>query len=301
MLDTVNAALKPKEASPPSQTPDQADEPDPAASDDPGDGDAKDELSDKELADLSDRVRRRFSRLSHGLKAKDTEIGTLRPKAEKLDGIYKGIEASGLDGADVDRMIQLGSWIKKDPDRALAALRPLIQILESNTGYELSPELKEQVRQGYLTEDHAVALSRATAAAQHANRVATEAQTQRDQAEHTRSLETLVSSSIAAAEKWEKAKSAKDPDWSLKRDEIAEQVQLVIQGEALKRGVPYFPNATEIVKLSEDALKTINTRMQRFKPARREVVPATTGVSPRTTVAPKNTLDIINNVLAGAR
>jgi hypothetical protein len=300
MLDTVNAALKPKEGSPTSQAPDQADaEPDPASDDTDGE-DTKDELSEKELDALSDRVKRRFGRLTSTIKGKDTEIGTLRPKADKLDQIMRGIAAAGLDGQDVDQMIRLGSMLKNgDPAKALEALRPVMAALERATGFELSPELKEQVRLGYLTEDHAIALSRAQAAATHATNRAAETQRQSEQAAQDRALETLVSTSIAAAQKWEKAKAGKDPDWSLKQDEVAEQVQLAIQAEALKRGSLYFPDAQEIVKLSEEALKKVNKRYSRFKPANKEILPQTSGASPRSKVAPKNTLDIINNVLAG--
>lgn len=296
MLDAVQAALEPKGASPAPKEPDQADDADPNAK--PAEGAAADEeLTADELKALSWKTQQRFKKLSSTVKAKDSELTEMKPKAEGYDRIVGAIKRAGIDNSELDELVELGGWLKTDQRRALETLKPIVQALEGVVGEVLSPELQERVRLGYITEEDARTLSRSKAgerlATQRAEKTVAERQAEKDQQEFS----TLVKSSTEAVEAWDKQKSAKDPDWHLKQKEVAEQVELAIVRESNKRGKPYFPTAEEAVKLADTALKTINDRLQRFKPRPAEIRPATPGASTRSKPAPKTTLDAINNAL----
>ena len=103
-----------------------------------------------------------------------------------------------------------------------------------------------------------------------------------------------------AIDAWEKQKAASDPDWHQKQPEISEQVELAIERKTRELGRPYWPTPEEAVKLSEDALETVGKRYKRFAPKPRAIdPPVTPGASPRSTAAPKSTMDIIKGVVQG--
>lgn len=295
MLDAVQAALEPKEASPASQTPDQAAQADSDAS--KADGESED-LSDDELKALSWKTQQRFKKLASNLKARDGEVATLRTKADEYDKIVGTITKANLDNREVDELIEIGALLKSNPSGALAKLLPIMRILEDVAGEILPPELQEEVRLGYITEARARELHKAKVNEGFARRNAERDAAARQAADQAAETQKLIDNSISAVEAWEKQQAAADPDWHLKRKEIAEQVELAIIREAKKRNAPWFPTADESVTLSKEALKTVNERLARFKPKPAEIRPSINpGASPRSKPAPKTMLDAINNAL----
>jgi hypothetical protein len=298
MLDAVNAALKPKEDSPPSQTSD------PAAKADPEDplkaeaAEGEDEdLADDEFRKLGHKVQRRIKSFTKKLEAKDAEIGGLKPKATEYDKIVSNLTRSGLTSEDFSNLMEIGGLMVQAPDKALARLMPVVRHLQEQVGEILPDELQERVRQGYLTEADAKALNRSTADAQRLREQA-ERETERQKTEkETRERDELVTSALGAVESWEKQKASKDPDWHLKRTEVAEQVELAIVREAQKRKSAYFPTAEESVKLAEKALEIVNGRLKHLKPKPEERKPVNGSTSSRSKPAAKTTLDAINNAL----
>jgi hypothetical protein len=291
MLDAVTAALKPKEASPPSQEPGSEAQADPDAK--PAEGESE-ELSADELKALSWKTQQRFKTLGSKLKAKDGEIAELKPKAEEYDKIVGSITKAGLDNREVDELVEIGGLMKRNPQAALAKILPVVEALQNVIGEILSPELQERVRLGYLTEADARALQRSHATAQLATKRADDVEAQRQADAERDAQQKLVTSSIEAVERWDKQQADKDPDWHLKRKEVAELVELAINREAQKRRAPYFPTADEAVKLSADALKTVTERMKRFAPKPNEIRTVTPGASPRSKPQPKTILEAVN-------
>lgn len=296
MLDAVQAALEPKGASPAPKEPGPADEADPDKKPAEGEADAE-ELAADELKALSWKAQQRFKSLASRVKAKDSELSDLKPKAEGYDRMVGAIKRAGLDSPEVDELVELGGMLKQNPRAAYDKLLPIVRALEGVIGEVLSPQLQEQVRLGYITEEHARELQRSRAGERLSTDRAKQLETsQREQREH-QERETQINASISAAEGWDKQQAAKDPDWHLKRTDVAEQVELAIVREANKQGKPYFPTAAEAVKLAGDALKEVNTRFARFKSPPREIRPSTSGASTRSKPAAKTTLDAINNAL----
>jgi hypothetical protein len=298
MLETVNAALKPKEGSPSSETPGKA-EAKPQDSTKPETPD--DELSDDELSKVGEKVQRRFKRYASDLRGKDAEIAGLKPKADEFDRIVTSVKTAGLDNREVDALISLGSDLRRNPSQALERLMPIVAALQEQVGVVLSPELQEQVRLGYLTEEHARRISKAEATGRITSQQAEREAAERKAKDEAEAQTKAITASIDAVEKWDKAKAEKDPDWHLKRNEVAEQVELAIGKEARKRNAPYYPTPEEAVKLAEDALKTVQDRYKRFTPKPKDVRPTSvdTGASSRSKPQPKSMLDVVNNVLGG--
>ena len=295
MLDAVQAALEPKEASPASKEPGQADNADPDAK--AAEGDEADELSAEELKALSWKTQQRFKSLSSNVKAAREEAQALKPKAEEYDRMVGAIQRAGIDNRELDELVEVGGLLKSNPRAAYDKMVPIMRALENVIGEVLPADLQERVRLGYITEEDARTLVRSQAEARLAtHRADTQTATQKAEQEATQ-RETLVKSSISAVEHWDKQQSVKDPDWHLKRREVAEQVELAITREANKRSAPYFPTAEEAVKLSTDALKTVNERMKRFAPRPTEIRSQAPGTSTRSKPAPKTMLEAINNVL----
>lgn len=296
MLDAVKTALAPKEASPASEEPGEKAEAESDGS--KAQSEENEELSAEELKALSQKAQGRFKRLTERLKAKDGEIVNLKSKADEFDKIDKFISQAGLTNQDVGQALQISALIVSDKPKALEVLRGYVTALENAVGEVLPADLQEQVRLGYLTEAHARELSRSKAREREtAQRMQQTQEAQRRDAEQ-REQQTLVNSTIQAVETWEKAKAEKDPDWHLKRKDVAEKVELAIARESRNRGAQYFPNASEVVKLSEDALKEVNASPRFRSPPKSPVTPITGNASTRSTPAPKTMLDVVRQTVA---
>lgn len=296
MLDAVQAALEPKVASPATQEPGQADEANPDGK--PAEGEAADEeLSAEELKALSWKTQQRFKKLTTTAKGLTAELEAVKPKAEEYDRMVGAIQRAGIDNRELDELVVVGGMLKSNPRAAYEKIMPIVRALENVIGEVLPADLQERVRLGYISEEDARRLNRSEANERLVTSRTQQSEAQRKADDEARARETLINSSITAAESWDKQQSAKDPDWHLKRSEVAEQVELAIVRESNKRREPYFPTADEAVKLANDALKTVNDRLKRFKTKPAEIRPTTPGASTRSKSAPKSTLEAINNAL----
>jgi hypothetical protein len=294
MLDAVQAALEPKVASPAPKEPDQGEEPDPDAK--PAEGDEAEELSAEELKALSWKTQQRFKKLSSTVKDARAEVDALKPKAVEYDRMVGAIQRAGIDNRELDELVEVGGMLKSNPRAAYEKIMPIVRALEGVIGEVLTPELQEQVRLGYITQEHARELQRSRATATLSSQRAEQSEAQRKEEREAQERQTLVNSSIEAAELWDK-QQAKDPDWHLKRKEVAEQVELAIVRKSNELRKPYFPTVKEFTALANEAKKTVEDRLKRFKPPLKEIIPATPSASTRSKPAAKTTLDAINNAL----
>lgn len=293
MLDAVKAAIAPKDAPPASKSTDA-----PADGDDPDstktDAAAEDEMSEEEAKALSVRAQKRFSKLTKNLKAATAEVDALRPKAVEYDKIDAYVRNAGLSQNDVAGTLEIAALLRSDPNQALARLLPIVQQLQSMTGETLPADLQQRVDQGYLTEADARTLAKAQADARLATQ-RTSAVTEATQAEaRNREFKELTTSTVSSVTSWEAQKASRDPDWHLKRDNVAELVELAIERKARELRRPYFPNAQEATKLAEDALETVNKRFRSFGPKAQEIRPVLNGgASPRSNPVPQTMLDVV--------
>ena len=299
MLDAVQAALAPKAESPPAPNPDEAakGQSDVEKADGEAEGDA--ELSEAELKALSWKAQQRFKKLASAAKTKDGEIAELKVKATEHDKMVGAIAKAGLEPSDVDELVALGSLLKHgDPAKGLEKLYPLVRALEGMAGKVLPADLQEKVRLGYIDEASARELAETRAKAKFTEQSQQRQQQANEAEQQERERRELIDSTTQAIETWDKQQAAADPDWHLKRQEVSEQVELLIVREQQKRKEPYFPNREEAVEIAKTALKKVNERIARLKPRPTDIrPPVAPGGSPRSKPAANTILDAINNAL----
>jgi hypothetical protein len=301
MLDAVKAAIAPKDATPASKSTDGA----PAEGEDPDSKTAEtteaDELSADEIKALSARTQQRFKKLTKDLKAKDEDNKILAPKAAEFDKIDAYVRNAGLSQNDVAGTLEIAALLRSDPNQALARLLPIVASLQQMTGETLPADLHLRVEQGYLTEADAKTLAKAQAGERFATQRTTALTEQQQTDARNREFKELTTSTVSSVTSWEAQQAARDPDWHLKRDNVAELVELAIERKTRELRRPWFPNSDEAIKLSADALKTVNDRSKRFGPRPTEIKPISNGgASPRSTAVPKTMLDVVRQN-AGAR
>jgi len=170
--------------------------------------------------------------------------------------------------------------------------------LEKIVGEQLPPELQQRVDAGYLTAEDAKAVSRAQADANLANARAQQVQERQQVNEAVQRQQEATNRTLDSVDVWEKATLKSDPDFHLKRKDVAELVELEILKEANRQGKPWFPNPDEAVKLSKAALETVNKRYSRFTPKPTEIRPANGSVSARSTAEPKSFLEAVRAAAA---
>ena len=306
MLEAVKAAAaKTKEASPPSEQ-DRA-EPDKAPADKAQTEESKDELSDEELKKLNPKTQKRIKDLTRALAGKDREASGLKTKADEYDKIESFVRNSGLTNEVVGATLQIAALMRSNPREALSRMIPIVQQLQNVVGETLPPELAKRVQDGFLTEQDARALARSSADAALARRQSAE-QVERTQAEQQRrDTQSAVDTTVSSVGTWEAKQAESDPDWNLKRDEIAEQVELAVERENRRRvgenpnAAPWFPSPEEAIKLSQDALKRVNDRFKRFTPKPRAIDPQLPGAaSNRNAAKPKSMLDVVRQTVGAA-
>jgi hypothetical protein len=114
--------------------------------------------------------------------------------------------------------------------------------------------------------------------------------TQQTQEQRTQeAADRFIGSVHSAMSTWEQTNKARDPDWNLKSDIIAEKLELVF----LKNGAN-VKSPQEAVQIANQILQDVNKQFQRFKPAPRAVTPVTGGSSsPRSAPEPKTMLDVV--------
>mgnify|MGYP000985313849 CR=1 FL=1 len=296
MLDAVEAALKPKDASPASK-PGEAEAK--AESDDSnkaeGETEENDEFSEDELKALGEKVQKRIRGFTSKLKAKDETIASLEPKAKEFDKITTFIRNTGMNNNEVGELLTVGAMMKGgDVKGAIERIKPIYEALLKANGEELSPELQEKVRLGHITEDDARALSRAAADAHHSKQRLEKSEQDKKTEGEKKQREEFVQETLSAIETWETAQAKADPDWHQKRQEVSELVDLAITKKQRELNEPWFPNAKEAVEMSKAALKTVEQRYSRFKGKPTEQKQIQGDASTRSKPVPKNMLDVVN-------
>lgn len=294
MLDAVKAAISPSdtEKSPDSETDGSKAE---AASESEAKAE-EEELGDpteEELSLYKPKTQRRMRQLLEERNAVRAELETVKSRAESFDRINDFVAKNGLSEEDVNVGFGIMAAIANDPRRALEALTPIYQQLQSQVGAVLPQDLAEDVRLGYISEQRAYELAQTRAQAnftsQRAERERETYQREQMQRQQTAHVEAVA----GAVTSWERAKSANDPDWNLKQARIGELMEL----EVRRSGYPQ--SAKHAVELAETVLKKVETEMKRFAPRTQAVTPVSGGASPRSTQQPQTMLEAIRMAAGG--
>lgn len=292
MLDVVQAALKtPKEDAAAS------DEPEPAKAGDPGSEkpeEALGELTDAELAKYGPRAQRRIRGLVKEVNDLRKGSQELAPKAEFHDKVVGFIQQKGLTTEEVDFTFAMMAAVKENPRVAYDALVPIVQELQRRVGIQLPDDLQQDVNVGLITPERARELSvtRAEAArnSERATQIEQRTQAERQQAQRTQFVQN-VHGTIA---NWENQNRAKDPDWSLKSNRIAEKLEL-----AFVRNQANIRSPQDAYALAEQVRQEVDKEFATFRPRPKPVAPVMAGgsSSQRSAAAPNSMLDVVKQAL----
>jgi hypothetical protein len=282
LLSVLKDVVEPKEATPEGSSPAAAEKP-------AGDGapEAPKELTDAEIAELPFHNHPRFKQvvdqknaLKGELETATTRLQELERPAEQWGNVRGFMEHNGISDQDMLDGFKMMAMIRTDPLAGRAAVASYLSELDRALGLVLPDDLREDVENGYMSEERAKELSqaRATTAQVTAERAAQQEQDGRAQA--AREAQELGQRLTSAAESWEAAKRARDPDFEAKADLIADRMRAISLAE---RKTPKTPE--EINALLDRAHTDVTAHLRRFVPAPR-AVSRPTSAAPATVAAP---------------
>lgn len=230
-----------------------------------------------------------------------TELETVRPKIAQFDSLVDYLRENDIDSSEFDNALKIVNLIKNDQAKAFEVLTPIYRSLAEQVGKILPEDLQQRVAQGHLSEDDARQLhesrSHVKLADRRHERQAERVEAGRQEATQNVRLQTVVK----AADDWTKAKAASDPDWQVKQDLVAEQVELDINRRVQKDGPDGFPKSEEeVVEMSEKALKLVESRLKALGPRPKEKKVVTQdSAAPQTFSEAKSVEQAMDQALAG--
>lgn len=298
MLDAISAALKAKEASPASSEPGS----EPLKGDDPaakGDEEAKaddepgddDEMSEAEIDQLAGKTKRRIERLLSARRELTAQTEELKPRAEAFDRFEQFTRENGLGPQDVNNTLRIAALIKSDPDQALQALDAVRDQLLAVTGRKLAPDVEEQVRLGYTTQENAIRLSQAEAAARRAQEAAERVRAEAEARQAAEARERQGDAMAKAADDWAASMRAKDPDFDLKLPRIQDRARIRL---IEMRRYPDDPR-----QMLDEVKREIDREFSGLVAKPKPMTPVTGGTSPGAKAQPTSMLEAIEMSLRG--
>lgn len=199
------------------------------------------------------------------------ELGEAKPLAERAKKLDQYLTETGISNAQFEDMLKIGALMNTDPAKALEALRPYVEALESYQGLRLPDDLKKKLDDGVIDEETA----KETAILRARKDVDSRTAQQRAELQLSNSIgEALVS--------WETAKRKADPDFDKKYDLLLDRFNRLTQANKEKR------SPQNSIALAEQAYKEVNDKLGIFvpKPAAKKVL-TSTGASVQTKTEPE--------------
>lgn len=290
--DVVENALAPEDA-PPSE--DGETPPAEATPTDETPAELPDEVSEDELKDVNPRTAQRIEQLLGQRVDLRRQVETLTPGSEQWDAVENFRKAQGMQPEHVANAIQIAALIENEPQRAFQVVDQLRTMLGNKVGAVLPDDLRDAVQKGEITRERAFELSQAKAGNTIAEqRRVSEAERSAGN-EQDRALQTKTNTASATSTEWDRERAVNDPDWQLKRGQIASAVELRL----VKEGIPDTAEAMRAI-LDAEAEK-VNKFAGMFRPAGKTVKP-TPGSAPAREAAPrkaKDHFDVVEIVLGG--
>lgn len=270
MLDALKEAIKPKDAAAESSvaetSPEKASEP---AAEKPA---GEEDFTDADMPQKGTKAFRRIKQLTAETSRLKAEVEQHKTDAETYRRVVSFIENAGLATDEVNQGFEIMRLMKADPFAAMQALLPYVQQLQQVTGQVLPERLTQEVRQGYLTEQHARQIAELEARnalrEQQARQALEAAERQRQQQVMQERGQRMQSAVQGLEAQW----SASDPDYAAKRGRVFEKVQLALY-EAQQRGT-YPQTEQEAAQIALAAKKAVDDEIRALMPQRRPLTPA---------------------------
>lgn len=253
-----------------------------------------DEPSEDELKAWKPKTRQRFEKLQ----AKYRDASERLEKAEVDAGQYKNfvdfLDTNGINQNEANELFAIGAMLKNDPFGALAAITPYYNDLLEITGQILPPDLRQQVEAGYLTQTHALEISRGRAKAQ-VQPVIAQDQQQRQQQRVTHQQGQTAAQMQSAIGSWEQKWSTSDPDYSVKKDRVLDRLELMLARAQRENKLPQ--TVEQAVAMAEKARKEIEADFRQLRPKKPVSMVDGGGANSSHLPEPKDTKDVIRRTL----
>ena len=264
--------------------------------------DGFEDFTPEERKHLKKATTERFDKLKGLYRERSEEVKTLSSKLEQADteaGYYRKfvgfLDENRISQEEANQLFNIGAMMKNDPVKALEALTPYYNDLLHITGNILPPDLQQQVKQGYITKEKALELSRLKATRETERQIGTERQTHQQQRDTERQRNEQVSTMQGAISDWERNWSSSDPDYAKKKDRVLDRVELLLV-RASKNGTLPKTNE-EAVKLANQAKTEVEADLKKMTPQRKAVRTVDGGSSASNLPDAKNTADVIRRTL----
>ncbi len=264
------------------------------------DGKAKDEEDESgdptedELKLWKPKTRKRFENLQAKYRDEKTRADTNEADAGHYRKFVSFLDNNGLDQEEANRLFSIGALMKNDPFAALQAITPYYHQLLEVTGQILPPDLQAQVKAGYLTQAHALEISRSRAQGKVMPAIAQDQQERQRQREGRQQGQNVVTIQGAIAN-WEQQWSKSDPDYASKKQRVLDRFELMLARAQRENKLPQ--SSEQAVAMIEKARKEIEADLRQNKP--KKPVSMVDGGSSRTSHLPeaKDTRDVIRRTL----
>lgn len=238
------------------------------------------------LKGLYRESKEKLTQLTAQVEQATVEAGQYRKFVDFLD-------ENRLSQEDANNLFYIGALMRNDPVKALEVITPYYQTLLQMTGNVLPPDLQAQVKQGYITKEAALELSRHRATGKTKEVIQSERESHQQQQDADRQQKTVASMQSAISD-WEKQWSSSDPDYAKKKDRVLDRVELLLVRAQKNGALP--KTVDEAIKLANQAKSEIEVDFKQFKP-RKEVRTVDGGSSASNLPDPKNTADVIRRTL----
>lgn len=263
------------------------------ASDESSD-DEDDELTDEEVKLLKPKTRKRIQKLQGLVNEEKARADQFEQKAGQYQHFETFLTNNRISGEEADELFMIGALMKNDPHAALKAIAPHYNKLLEVTGTILPEDLKQQVKQGYITENAARELSQRRASEQVQTAVQQEQQQHAQQQQQT-NHQNFVNTIAATVSKREQQWAASDPDYKMKQSKILDRIELNLH-RAFKEG--RLPNTVDgAVEFAEAAKREVEKELQAYKPKKPITPPIGGSGSSNNLPEPKDTADLIRQSL----
>jgi hypothetical protein len=297
MLEAVKGALAPEPAKAEAEA--TGESPDPK-----GDAREGEPASEKE-EEPPFHKHPRWQEMVRGRKSAEARVKELEPEVETFRSFKANVAAAGLSAEEVDNGFDIMRFMKTDPAKAYALIKPYWESLEGFMGNKLSPELQAKVDAGHIDQETAQELVRLNAEKLHREerdkRTQETQQQQRERSEQQK-LNDHVEACATAISTWETQWKASDPDYA-KKQKLVNQVYTGMLAERDRQGNPLHvirtpDDAVELVKSAREEVEKTLTPVMRRTVERRGLVGGGSSAS-KVAAVPKTLREAINLAASG--
>lgn len=252
-----------------------------------------DDQSEEDNDNYSDVPFGKHPRFQHLLRrVKDSE-----QDATRYRNVQTFIDSYGLSAQEVaDGLLSMG-LAKTDPQEAWKRLQPFVKDLLVAAGEVLPDDLAQRVQKKELTRDAAMEMSRLRAS-EKARTVRDQFYQQRGESQRQVDQGNLLRTT---ATDWLNDRRLKDPNFAAKEARLGEKIAFL----HVREGKP--TDAAGVKAQLKRAYDAVNSEAlptaaapgsTRTQPAKKAIRPVTGGTVANVRSAPKNTMDVIQNVVA---